>query len=193
MSNITIYTYQHTCRKGHNAYILKEAPFKAPVKKTPIGTFKIPFLGEGYYFWEENNVAADDWGEKHYAGNYNVVEFEALKIPNDELLDFLNRRNMRYFNDLREEFISKRPLSKNWPIGAWIEFFKKLRQTNFELFPFNYIRADENLPNDKENNKIKGKELFAENVHYYTFTNPLLILCVLDKKKIECKSRIVRA
>ncbi|GGD99027.1 hypothetical protein [Planktosalinus lacus] len=192
MSSNTVFTYQHTCRKGQSAYILKKAPFKAPVKKTPEGTFKIPFLGEGYYLWEENNKAAVDWGKKHYAGNFNVVEFEDLKIPNEELLDFMNRRNMNYFNDLREDYIKKRPKSRNWPIGAWIEFFKKLRKGNFHLFPFYYIRADENLPNDKENNRIKGKEFFAENVYYYTFTNPLLILCVLDKNKIECNSKTIK-
>src|SRR5688572_15455563 len=99
MGNIC-YTYQHTCLQGHDAYILKNAPFKAAVKKIN-GIQKIPFLGEGHYLWEENVDAAIRWGKKHYDNKYTIVEYQDLKIKAEELLDLTDRRHISYFKDLQ--------------------------------------------------------------------------------------------
>lgn len=189
MSNFILYTYQHTCEKGQQAYILQKAPFKSSIKKGESGKQKIPFLGEGYYLWEENIPAAYRWGEIHYNNEFNVIEFEDLHISKENLLDFSDRRNLNYFNELRNIYISKRPESANWKIGIWIEFFKKAKKLDDKLFPFNYIRADENLPNKLENDTLKEKTYFVDGLDYYTFLSPLYILCIIEKKNMNFKKK----
>jgi len=190
MSNFIEFTYHHTCKKGQQAYVLNSAPFKSPVTKKN-GKFKIPFLGEGYYLWEENIDAANRWGKNHYGNVYFIVEFVNVNISTDEMLDFLNRRDMKYFNELRQFYIDKRPKSKNWKLGVWIEFFKKLQKSDNTKFPYNVIRAEENLPDDNLNDKFKNKIYFTEGSHYYTYTSPLLMICVLDKAKLKFDSKSI--
>ncbi len=189
MNNFILFTYQHTCKKGQPTFIIKEAPFKSVIKKTEFGKTSMPFLGEGFYLWEENLEAAKGWGRRHYQNNYDIVEYSDLQINKDELLDFLDRRSLKYFKELREIFIAKRPESINWKVGVWIEFLKKLDIEDSGRFPFSYFRADENLPNLKENNLIKEKINFVDGLEYYTYLSPLYIICLIDKNKITCKSK----
>lgn len=190
MSSFIVFTYQHTCKTGHDAYILQNAPFKAVKKKSPNGgPIKIPFLGEGYYFWEENIDAAIRWGKKHYDNKYSIVEYIDVNILDDELLNLTNRRNIQYFKELQAIYIQKRPACEKWRLGTWIEFFKKLRDQNEVNFPFKYIRADEHLPEKEELGYNKEKTFFADGLPYYTFLSPLLMLCVLDKKELKFKEK----
>lgn len=189
MSSYVVYTYQHTCKIGHEAYILHNAPFKAVSKKTQNGVVKIPFLGEGHYLWEENIDAAIRWGVKHYANKYSIVEYTDVTINYDDLLNLTDRRSISYFKDLQNIYIEKRPQSKNWRIGTWIEFFKKLKLINELKFPFKYIKADEHLPEREEHEHDREKTYFAEGLPYYTYLSPLLMLCVLDKKDLNFKEK----
>lgn len=191
MSSWIIYTYQHTCKNGYPAYILQNAPFKAVKKNAGNGKVYIPFLGEGYYFWEENREYAIKWGQRHYANKYDIVEFEDVKIINDDLLNLTDRRHISYFKELQKIYLAKRPESSKWRLGTWIEFFKKLRDLKEEKFPFNYIKADEHLPDIDENILVREKVYFATGVNHYSFFSPLLIICVLDKSKITCKSKYI--
>ena len=184
MSNKSVFTYQHTCKLGHKAYILKSAPFKSSIVKRQ-GKPKYPFLGEGYYLWEENLEAAIRWGSKRYGNDYAIVEYEDLEIENEDLLDFLNRRHTKYFEELKIVYEKRIPKSRTWKLGQWIEFFKQLNQKEKGIFPFTFIRAEENLPIMNENDKVKRKIFFAEGLDYFTFLSPLLILCVIDKRKMN--------
>lgn len=183
-----IYTYQHTCKKGAEAYILQNSAFKSNIINKSNGNKYLPFLGEGYYYWEENDKAAHSWGKRRYGNNYNIVEYIDANISRDDLLDFLNRRDLRYFNELIERFKEKRKSSTNWQIVNWIEFFKQLEKTNKGIFPFNFLRADENLPDPSQNNKIKDKSNFND-TGYYTFLNPLIMLCAINKCNLNCKKK----
>ncbi|RDI07032.1 hypothetical protein [Flavobacterium sp. AG291] len=186
-NNLYVYTYQHTCNKGHQAYILKNAPFKAPVRIVK-GKKKIPFLGEGYYLWEENMAAAHRWGQKHYNNIYSIVEYKDLEINDGEFLDLTDRRQLEYFKNLQDTFTSKRPESASWKLGQWIEFFKFNRQRDHALFPFNYIKADEHLPDIEENQLVRQKVFFSEGMPYFTYFSPLYMLCVIDKKQMKFDS-----
>lgn len=183
------FTYQHTCSVSHDAHILQHAPFKSAIKKSANGKLKIPFLGEGYYLWEENVDAAIRWGKKHYANKYRIVEYVDVTIKADELFDLTNRRDISYFKELQKTYIDKRPASAMWPIGTWIEFFKKLKTLNDLKFPFNYIKADEHLPEREKGEYDRGKAFFADGLPYYTYLEPLYMLCVIDKKQINFKEK----
>jgi hypothetical protein len=78
----------------------------------------------------------------------------------------------------------KRPESRKWRLASWIEFFKKINETNPGFFPFNFFRADENFPDLRENNEVKKKTFFSEFENYYTFMDPLYILCALNKSNL---------
>lgn len=182
------YTYQHTCGQGQDAYILKNAPFKSPVKKKK-GKIKIPFLGEGHYLWEENVVVANRWGIKHYANKYRIVEFVDVIINNEEMLDLTDRRHLGYFKELQKVYLEKRPSCAKWPIGVWIEFFKKLHINNEVKFPFNFIKADEHFPEREKGEYDRGKVYFSEGSSYYTYLDPLYMLCVIDKKKMKFREK----
>lgn len=186
--NNYIFTYQHTCKKGQVAYILHNAAFKSVTTPLNNGNKVIPFLGEGYYYWEENIAAAHRWGNHHYKGIYNIVEYEDCEIETEFLLDFLNRRDLQFFNELRNKYIQLRPKCAEWKIGVWIEFFKKLNTKSEEMFPFLFFRADENYPDEKENHQLKKKHLFGSG-GYYLYLDPLIILCCIDKRKFIYKSK----
>lgn len=188
MSSNKVYTYQHTCKKSQPAYILEKAPFKS-VKRVRNGKTYLPFLGEGYYLWEENSEAAKRWGNNHYNDLYNIVEYEDMEMPINEFLDLTDRRSIKYFKDLQEIYLKLRPESSKWKIAAWIEFFKKISTTDYEKFPFNYIKADEHLPEKNENNELREKVNFVESMQYYTYLSPLYMLCVIDKSKMSFKSK----
>jgi hypothetical protein len=190
MSNYC-YTYQHTCEDGQDAYLLQNAPFKAAVKKNPNGKLKIPFLGEGYYLWEENIKAAIRWGVKHYGNKFKIVEYVDVTIHKDKMLDLTDRRHISYFKELQNIYILERPASAKWPIGVWIEFFKKLHLTKEIEFPFNYIKADEHLPEKEKDDYDRGKTYFADVVLYYTYLEPLYMLCVIDKKQMSFREKRV--
>lgn len=192
MSDSLTYTYQHTCKKGHPAHILQKTPFKSSVKKAQDGKIYIPFLGEGHYLWEENIEAAERWGAKRYPKNYNIVEYLDLEIPKVDLLDFLDRRNSQYFRELRQTYINRRPELKNWKLGNWIELFKSLNKKEPGIFPYNFIRADENLPEVDKNANIKEKVKFADGLDYFTYLSPLIIICIIDKTKITSKSKLIK-
>jgi len=189
MSNY-LFTYQHTCAKGVKAYILHKSAFKSTIKKKENGKLYIPFLGEGFYYWEENIDAAHSWGKRHYKNEYNVVEYIDSVISRDETLDFLNRRDLKYFKELIEIYKNKRPESKKWFIANWIEFFKKLQKINQEKFPYIYFRADENHPDIRMNDEMKAKTEFNYS-GYYTFLDPLIILCAVNKCNLNSRSKII--
>lgn len=179
------FTYQHTCSVSQDAHILLHAPFKSGIKKGPNAKLKIPFLGVGYYFWEENITAAIRWGKKHYANKFRIVEYVDVTIKADELLDLTNRRDINYFKELQKAYTEVRPSVAKWPIGTWIEFFKKLKALDELKFPFNYIKADEHLPEREKAEYDKGKAFFAEGLPYFTYLDPLYMLCVIDKKHLN--------
>lgn len=181
-----VFDYQHTCRSAHKAYIEHNSPFKSLKRKKLNGKgFIIPFLGEGYYFWEENINAAHDWGKRHCKGKYNIVQYRDLEIPRNILLDFGNRRDLAYFNELRNKYIVRRPESEKWSISVWIEFFKKIKLIDNLHFPYNYFRAEENYPEAEKNAIIKEKHIFASGEQYYTYLSPLWILCILEKNSMK--------
>jgi len=184
------FTYQHTCRKDQSAYILNRSPFQSITKKNAHEkVLKYPFLGSGFYFWEENVLAAKRWGEIHYKNNYSIVECIDVSLDDELLLNFLDRRSLDYFNELKEIYETKNQSSKKWKIGQWIEFFKKLNRIQDGKFPYKYIRAIEILPDTPENNAFLGKTRFTESSNIETFTSPLIILCIIDRKDLVFKSK----
>ncbi len=89
----------HTCSaSGGENHVLKNAPFKSEIKKD-----YIPFLGEGYYFWENNLELAKIYGNKRYNGKFFVLEF-VLNINDERMLDLVgSREDILWFKNFIEK------------------------------------------------------------------------------------------
>lgn len=183
--NIYCFTYQHTCKTGHPAYLRANAPFKSVKKKLKYGKTFIPFLGEGFYLWEENIAAAQYWGARQYDRKHSIVEFVDCAIPKDDMLDFINRRDLSFFRDLIAPYVKARPNCKSWDLGTWIEFFKDLNTKDNKLFPYFFLRANEEI-SEKERAKFKiEKDSMKLSSEGYTVDlDPLIMICVIDKDRL---------
>ena len=191
-SNTTTYTYQHTCKRGQKAYILANAPFRSVKKRTAGGKTFIPFLGEGFYLWEENKEAAEYWGKRNYNGQHSIVEYTDTQINNDDLLDFCNRRDIQFFKELQNIYIEKSPTSKNWNLGTWIEFFKKLHVENKVNFPFYFFRAQEEISEaERKKHQIGALKINLSSPGYSVDLDPYIMICATDKNKLIYSNRSI--
>ncbi len=89
----------HTCEaRGSSEEVLEKAPFKSEVRDE-----YFPFLGEGYYFWDNNLELAKKWGEKRYRNFYYVVEF-ILVIDENKILDLVgNREDILWLKKIKKQ------------------------------------------------------------------------------------------
>ncbi|WET47711.1 hypothetical protein PYS58_14120 [Chryseobacterium indologenes] len=190
MKNDIVCDVQHTCKKSPPAYLIHNAPFKSPKTKFSNQQESIPFLGEGYYFWEENPDAAHSWGKRHYSNVYSIVEYSDLTLEGNSLLDLLDRKYSKYFRELISQFEKKNPRFKTFLLGQWIEMFKNLHLKDGKTFPYLYIRADEHFPDSRDNQSLRQMIRLSKK-GYHTYLEPLIIICIIEKKDIVCKNRNV--
>ena len=161
----------HTCSKDNGEqYVVMHAPFMSPYQ--PV-TKKLPFLGAGYYFWDDNLEMAKFWGDRHYHGKYFILKSD-LQIPVDTFLDLVgNRQDMLHIKNLlgkMKEYGFDRP---NWTLGASIEAMKKINSKIPDFFPFEVIRAVDNSALDDD------KVFFTAGKPNYTNLNPRIVICFL--------------
>ena len=167
----------HTTENRDNvAYILQNGAFFSSLEPD---THHVPFLGEGYYFWDDNEEMAHFWGEKTKRGAYCVFTSD-LVIDDATFLDLVGSRQCQkwllgWANRLEERD------GKKWAVGNLIEYLKYLSKylNNEAIFPFKVIRAaDYSQPNS-----VQMRLSFSERKNLknkYTVINPVYIICVLD-------------
>jgi hypothetical protein len=175
----------HTCSNdnGYN-YVLEHAPFPAEFNKR-----KKPFLGEGYYFWDNNKSMAEKWGEDHYDGYYCILEC-TINIQDEILFDLVGSRTHQLkLQMLLNKFKNHKINKDEWELGNFIEFLKDLNNGNEYHGIFNYsaIRSVDN--SRKPNFLIK----FVKGFQPFTDLEPRYIICIinlenvtLDDKKLFC-------
>ena len=175
---------QHTCKlDGGLKNILKESPFLAKHKPEK---HKLQFLGEGYYFWDNNIEMAHIWGKQHCKNNYCIIELD-LEITEKTCLDLVGNRKHQIFlvemlNKLKEKGFDR----KKWNISNCIEYLKSLRKHNKNIFPYNTIRAlDYISPDELKQVRID----FVNNVKHYTVLNPKITICAIDKNLLPLQSK----
>jgi hypothetical protein len=179
----------HTCKRdGGSEFVLANAPFIAEYKEAE---GKLPFLGEGYYFWDDNLDLAHHWGRVHYRSRYLILEAD-LQFDEGELLDLVgSRRDMRYFQELRNELLARGFIQGDWEISKMVALLRKLQQgspSQGHLFPFLAIRAvDHSMAG---HNQIPAK--FVSQRDNFVLVNPRIIVCMFEKKERNlCLKRIV--
>lgn len=181
----------HTCRKdGGREYVQQAAPFQSKYdEKDDL----YPFLGTGYYFWDNNLEYARWWGidqKKRFPTGYFVVEAE-LNLAKGIFLDLVGSMDSIYwFRRLMARLKTSRPEVKDWSVASFIEFAKKLNRVDNQAFPFKVIRA---VDHSRNHNPKKNKWLlrFVKKKQEYTNLDPRLVICLLEKDNVILQNKVV--
>ncbi len=179
----------HTCLKnGGKEKVLKEAPFLGKHNSTDSvkERSKLQFLGQGYYYWDNNFEMAKIWGKTHCQNNYYILECE-IDISAEKCLDLVGNRYHQIFITETIERLKKRGLNReNWEISKCIEYLKRLSVLDINVFPYENIRALDYLPPED----LKQIEyFFVTNNKHYTVLNPKIAICVIDKKSLPLQKQ----
>jgi len=144
----------------------------------------MPFLGEGFYFWEYNLDYAKVWGRINYEGKFFVCEAE---IEVDHLLDGFyldlagNRKHLVFFVELLKEFnLIHDEGTKGIDLCYIIDYMRQ----NFppDVFPFRVIRAVDYKNDDKAGIRIDFNA--KKDVLSYTILNPRILIAYRSKEDI---------
>lgn len=185
---------QHTCSNDNGReYIKENAPFLSLKKVKNDGKKQkvyVPFLGEGYYYWDTDLEIAHSWGVKHYQNNYAIVE-SALELTGEKVFCDLvgNRKHMIEMLQLAQKFRPDEFKSGKLTLGVFIQILKKLNRTDFKgIFPYKAIRAVDLSHEPPKESRI----IFAEHAAYsYTNLSPKLVICLIDKNGIVLDTDII--
>lgn len=193
----------HTCENnGTDEFILNSAPFlsswiELPNVEQNRSKQKRPFLGTGYYYWDDNLEYAKWWGEKHYGNSYCIVESE-LELKGEEFLDLVgNRGHMKLLIELINNIQNsgaqiKADMSNGRvSLGKYIQLFKAFNNKKPGLFPFKVIRAVyHKIGNDIEKERFnyyfvdKGSKAIG-----YTLLSPRIIICFTDYQSVALRPK----
>lgn len=173
----------HTCKQdGGEDFVLKNAPFLAkddPAKK------KYQFLGEGYYFWEDDVEQAHKWGKTHYRNCYFIVEFDC-EIDEVYLLDLNDRRGQKYLQDIKQKL--EQSLQKkmdNWSLSQVIQFLIRSKEEIGIDFDYRIFKVQDHFASNK-NIKFVSNKPNSTNIRgvFIVFFKDKNDLCVAQKRII---------
>jgi len=171
---------QHVClKKGGADAVEQSAPFKAVNKPPEVENGDIKyrqFLGEGYYFWDDNEQMAHIWGNHRCEGTYFITETE-IYIGIDWCFDLVGcRPHLKLLKHAIEKYESDR--KRKVCIGECIELLKQIKSEKDESFQFKIIRAVDDYVTDNYNPSTVN---FVENFKHTMKLDPKISLCVIDK------------
>lgn len=169
----------HTCSKENGKeYVLREAPFPAEFSNS---RNKIPFLGKGHYYWDDNLEAAIWWGETWYKEKgYFVVEND-LKLTSDYFFDLVgNRRHMKLFIELAQRFMPKELKNGTVRIAELIELLKRVSSQQRDIFPYKVLRGIDKKYSENEDAETFFVRYVKDRPKYINL-KPRLVICVIEK------------
>ena len=168
----------HTCKYCHPAYAKANAPFKSDPNNGDA------YLGQGFYFWDDNIEYARHWGRVHYDNHYTILGYD-FELSGDQFLDLVgSRKDISYFHRLYDD-IRKREQCKDFGISKCIQILQIVEKEAPGVFPIKIIRAaDYNI------NK-KGGTVFVAGKRGFTRLNPCYIICFFDRNDISLQIAII--
>lgn len=175
----SIFLGHHACKMdGGKKFVRKNAPFLSEFRN---GQSNNPFLGSGYYFWDDNLEAAEFWGNRHYKGKFYILKANIV-VEDSLFLDLVgNRSDMKYIAEAAKMFQDYKELGANWTLAEFIELLKKQNKSSeFQgIFPFEVIRAIDSFAAKNKQNPRQ----FVNKKNNYTLLDPRIIICVVSKNK----------
>ena len=178
----------HTCRKdGGKEHVIKNAPFLAEHKPHEKDTKKrkLQFLGQGYYFWDNNFDMARIWGRTHYSNDFFILEYD-IDISETKCFDLVGNRGHQIFLITMLKKLKEKGYERDyWEISRCIEYLKRLAFRDNSVFPYENIRAIDYLPPDE----LQQIEFyFVKGTKHYTILNPKMAICSLNKDTLPLQS-----
>jgi hypothetical protein len=188
-----IQTYGHHTIENNGEKIsnrIKIGPVKSLVldeegkpKKRP------PFVGDGYYFWEDNLDAAEWWGGVHYTllkKEYRIFRIDlTLDYADNSFFDLVgNRQHLKLLAKLIDK-TKKKIDCDGWVLHNYIAYWKVMNSRTEGVFPYKMIRFNDSNMNPKIQMPISLRA--TKNM---TLLNPFYIVCVFDLEDIALKSFI---
>ena len=177
------FTLHHTCSNvGDKDSVIENVPFLSIYEPKKI----MPYLGEGYYFWDYNLEYAKVWGEIHYLNHYLIFECEVnIDCDDETYLDLVgNRKHLVGFVSLLMEFnLIHKEGTKGIDLCYIIEYLRKYCPP--EVFPFKIIRAV-----DYKNDEKAGISIVFNgrgDKPSFTILNPRIIFSFKNKEDIPYK------
>lgn len=175
------YIGHHTCEmKGGFNVVLAQAPFlsKWPTdEETEIGV-PAPFLGEGYYFWEDHLKQAKWWGNTFYRDGYYILQAD-INTTDDNFLDLVgDRKSEGEFLLMIAKLVSHKDLKADTPLGAILEYLRKANILSPGMFPYLIVRAQDYTHLDY------GTKLLFNDLHHYTYLNRINLFCLFEKDEV---------
>ena len=155
--------FQTVADKDNPDYVEANGPFLCVNK---------PWLGKGYYFWDNLMERAHWWGEKHYYGNYMICQASA-NIDDDKYLDLAGKEQLKYFwqccSALRENY-NQEHITVSFVIAKLIKIGD---------FPFQAVRV--------LSEHCGGDEImhFVDYSKSYLNFSPPMQICIFEKSRIE--------
>lgn len=176
-------TGQHTCsNKGGREFVLQHAPF---ISFYLNGEKKRPFLGTGFYFWDDNLPMAEAWGRSHYREGFCILTAD-MSFKDNDLFDIVgNRKHLMKLSILRQKFKEHKFARDGWELGKFIEFLKDLEnQEGYQgVFPFKAIRAVDSSA------KARKRFFFVKEKENFTNLDPRYMICIISLDDIHLQRK----
>lgn len=173
----------HTFRYDPPTWTEKGAPVKS--KNNPEtqenNEPQYKFLGDGYYFWDDNIEMAKRWGERQYKGKYKILECP-LELKGENFLDLVgSRKDLRDFVTILNRIVEKWKDYKS--IGKSLYLLQLMARYKPEVFPFTIIRSldiKKNSLNDNSGDSIQ----YTSQLNKKMLLSPEIIICFYEKNDI---------
>lgn len=182
--------YQTLQNRGNKEEVLEKAPFCC--------TREDAWLGIGYYFWEEEELA--HWwgsGNPRWSESYIICK-TGLSIPQEQVLDLVgNISHISLLRYLVAEY-QKTSQAKQSPLTLpkIIKFIERTMGKGSEQFPYRAIRLQGRGSKviNLENTIRQGKQTINFTLHnskVFLDLYPPIQICVFDRKDIHRPVEII--
>lgn len=183
---------KHVCTKGHHTLKLTSESVSQRLVTGPVFSIykrdkkdKIqPFVGEGYYFWDDNIEAARWWGDKHYKGRYRVFTIEfRLNYDSGVFLDLVgNRAHLILIGSMINK-LKMRLDCEGWKLNQFLDYFRKNDEQKPGVFPYRVVRFNDNSA------KVYDMGFLAlSQYHHRIALNPFYAVCVYNRADLDMSS-----
>lgn len=164
--------YQTVEDRDNPDQVEAEGPFKCTKAE------RDPWLGDGYYFWENFIENAHWWGEMGYHNRYMIC---SANCQDSNIFD-LTSGNLEHLTILREyrDILSSRAPNKRFTVRVVLEHM----MAHSGAFYYAAIRADGINTTNKCAEISKHRLYFPNNVSYINLM-PQIQICIIDKQKMK--------
>lgn len=144
-----------------------------PIRTSPESS---PFLGQGYYFWDNNIERARNWGRTRCGGLYHILQGEQ-QLSGEAFLDLVgSREDIQTFFKIYQHVCDK--MARKLKMCEFFTIARDMETHAPGTFPFHIIRALE----------IKRKDEQVEyrtNTNSFFLLNPSIIVCFYNTEDIQ--------